>query len=93
MATGTIMRPREIKSKPLQTTTDSGGYFIAGKIANNIEVISIVLDCTTDLVVCGVLRQPSSGNIYGRAMVSNSNMQIVAYAQKAITGTVYYLEG
>ena len=87
------MRPREIKSKPLQATTDSGGYFLADYVANNREVISIVLDCSTDLVICGVLRQPSSGYIYGRAMVSNSNMQIVAYAQKSITGTVYYLEG
>ena len=87
------MRPREIKSKQIQTTTDSGGYFIAERIANNREVISIVLDCSTDLVFCGVLRQPSAGYIYGRAMVSNSNMQMVAYTQKAISGTVYYLEG
>lgn len=93
MATGKIMRPREIKSKPIQITTDSGGYFIADHVANNREVISIVLDCSTDLVVCGVLRQPSSGIIYGRAMVSNSNMQMIAYTQKAISGTVYYLEG
>ena len=87
------MRPREIKSKPIQTITDSGGYFIAEHIVHNREVISIVLDCSTDLIICSVLRQPSSGYIYGQALVRNSNMQMVAYAQKEISGTVYYLEG
>lgn len=93
MATGTIMNPREIKSRTITATTDSGGFFMVDSVSSGHVILDLVIDSGTDLVACDVIKKPSLDVYYGRATTENSSHQVIAYASQAITCTIYYLEG
>lgn len=93
MATGTIMNPREIKSRTITATTDSGGFFMVDSVSSGHVILDLVIDSGTDLVACDVIKKPSADVYYARATTEDSNHHVIAYAGKAVTCTIYYIEG